>query len=1326
MEMRRQLNDATSEFALTVGIPKHNESDIIYAHIFGGPYDLWVKDYNPTERVFFGFASFGGIDDQDAEFGYVSLDELLEQSPKLERDLYWTPCTFDSLQNPVVQEVWITEDVNKHTEFVAIEDEDVNKPFVFAREREQVEPVFEFSRDEASQFIAKYCENGKGKSIPELKEQYCKSQAWGGGPLTDNYEIDHMFYGYRFDIKGCIISHEYRSDTQEAKIEHQFDLVDIWNILNSTQQAIPIEPIKEKKPKAQKLPEDLPFKQEVTAPEIMPRTYQATPKYEVIERSSDLSVRDSLNRLSQNSGVEGKDKFLSYSGNGKLHDVEWKDYGNFHDYTKAKQEYEMGQFYTPDWLCQSIVNLCEINDKVNVMDPTCGTGRFFNWLPNEQKITGIENDYDSYSTALKAFSKGTLYLKSFISYLEWRRGAMSYMLGNPPFNLRFTGQFDHPLATDNDEEDGGEGNVLSQNHFIKCCEYYLEDGWVAAFVVPDTFLEQELRDKKVNAFIDEHFWRVATIRLNIDTFSEYKIKFPTKVLVLMKKHPDLKYDLPQVETTFTDFYLTEQGQWFYKAKKQVDQWELRRKYKANKQKADAKQNLLVVRDKLLKAIYEYKHCANFKEDKLEEYRDMYAVARQKPMHKAINAFEKLTKDIWRAIKHKHKSELFIRIYPSMYHINFERSNGTVSEYVNNNLKFTEPPFYNLPNRLEKNGFRLFQSTWDEYNFWMAKLTEKKHIIKYKGVETEIKIINELWKNYLQYIKDKAELNNTPTGELKDKYDVQYEMNMEMLEEIRFGWRELLPHQKEDLAGMLMKDYALVSWDTGLGKTMGGIAYTYIKGGRTLVLAPSVNTIDPWLQQLKEYAPDRTIFLCKSTKDITKYKWEDYLICSIEGTPNLYESLTRWRFKNLILDESDNIKSKTSSRAKAIKALAKRIDRKILMSGTPTRNNILEIYNQVEILCRNSANMICWAETQWEYDRSSRDYNEERNPNYLKPFPAWGGHKAFERTFSPRKVTCFGANETNQDIINAEKFKQLIEPIRFTRIYDVEKPRINLILGIEDMDEYKDWKPVIVPMSEHEWKVYDWILEEFAKIVEEHYRQYHDGSTASKLVIMRQILELLQGTSHPWTYLNYEWEKVGTKLLKALEIIEQAKLENRKVMIASPWVETAAAMYELFESKGFPVFRITTEMSKPKRAQLVHEFRNWPGFAIITGTMGCLKSWLNLPEVSVVIAESYPWNMAQLKQYAARAIRLNSTEKTIIRCLCSEWSFDVNVFGLLVKKEVTNEFVRTSTKLSTEDIRAEMGVSGDDDFYQSALRMVHEKVNGRMRGSIKWNEKQSIS
>ncbi len=98
----------------------------------------------------------------------------------------------------------------------------------------------------------------------------------------------------------------------------------------------------------------------------------------------------------------------------------------------------------------------------------------------------------------------------------------------------------------------------------------------------------------------------------------------------------------------------------------------------------------------------------------------------------------------------------------------------------------------------------------------------------------------------------------------------------MLSEMEFpsndrGTIKLLPHQVEDLAGALLKRNALITWDTGLGKTLGGITWSKIKGGKTLVIAPAVNTIDPWLQQIKEYAPTSTVFLCKTKKDIFKYK-----------------------------------------------------------------------------------------------------------------------------------------------------------------------------------------------------------------------------------------------------------------------------------------------------------------------------------------------------------------------------------------------------------------------------------------------------------------------
>ena len=55
------------------------------------------------------------------------------------------------------------------------------------------------------------------------------------------------------------------------------------------------------------------------------------------------------------------------------------------------------------------------------------------------------------------------------------------------------------------------------------------------------------------------------------------------------------------------------------------------------------------------------------------------------------------------------------------------------------------------------------------------------------------------------------------------------------------------------------------------------------------------------------------------------------------------------------------------------------------------------------------------------------------------------------------------------------------------------------------------------MNATENKVYDYIMTDLADKLEEYYRAQHDGATASMLVIMQQIMKLMQGTSHPWTF-----------------------------------------------------------------------------------------------------------------------------------------------------------------------------------------------------------------
>jgi len=153
-----------------------------------------------------------------------------------------------------------------------------------------------------------------------------------------------MYYGYNFNAKGGIINRHYMTDTEEAVIEHKFDWVDMWNILNPKEQdqvAMDFPKMEDEPPK-------------VIPPKVIKPTFQ---KYPTTDRPVEIKDRLYANTIQSKDLTE---LYNGFSGNGKLHDLEFKDFDNFHDFTKAKQEFELGQFYTPDWLCKSIVELCSI------------------------------------------------------------------------------------------------------------------------------------------------------------------------------------------------------------------------------------------------------------------------------------------------------------------------------------------------------------------------------------------------------------------------------------------------------------------------------------------------------------------------------------------------------------------------------------------------------------------------------------------------------------------------------------------------------------------------------------------------------------------------------------------------------------------------------------------------------------------------------------------------------------------------------------------------------------------------------------------------------
>jgi len=91
-------------------------------------------------------------------------------------------------------------------------------------------------------------------------------------------------------------------------------------------------------------------------------------------------VENNLNVLSQT------DIFNAYSGDGGLHGLEFNDYNNFHSYTKAKQEVEQGQFFSPHVICKFMVDCIKPSKMDLIIDLTAGMGNFANYLPVEENI----------------------------------------------------------------------------------------------------------------------------------------------------------------------------------------------------------------------------------------------------------------------------------------------------------------------------------------------------------------------------------------------------------------------------------------------------------------------------------------------------------------------------------------------------------------------------------------------------------------------------------------------------------------------------------------------------------------------------------------------------------------------------------------------------------------------------------------------------------------------------------------------------------------------------------------------------------------------------
>lgn len=176
--------------------------------------------------------------------------------------------------------------------------------------------------------------------------------------------------------------------------------------------------------------------------------------------------------------------------------------------------------------------------------------------------------------------------------------------------------------------------------------------------------------------------------------------------------------------------------------------------------------------------------------------------------------------------------------------------------------------------------------------------------------------------------------------------------------------KILPHKYQVKAVEHCLKYlvAALFLDLGLGKTVIVLTaiYNLLKGKQikgALVLAPLRVCHNVWPQEIAKWDHLKHLscgILHGPKKGDVLQEAHDVYVLNYEGLPWLIDQLadmppSQWPFDMIVFDESTAIKNHQTKRFKMLKKIIDRFKRRIILTGTPAPNSLLDVWAQYYML-----------------------------------------------------------------------------------------------------------------------------------------------------------------------------------------------------------------------------------------------------------------------------------------------------------------------------------------------------------------------------------------
>ncbi|PIE02003.1 MAG: hypothetical protein CSA81_09085 [Acidobacteria bacterium] len=383
-------------------------------------------------------------------------------------------------------------------------------------------------------------------------------------------------------------------------------------------------------------------------------------------------------------------------------------------------------------------------------------------------------------------------------------------------------------------------------------------------------------------------------------------------------------------------------------------------------------------------------------------------------------------------------------------------------------------------------------------------------------------------------------------------------------------------------------------DMGLGKTVQSIGLLKSleqehRLGQCLIVVPT-SLVYNWQAELQKFAPDLDycVFQPKDKNKLAEEK-PPILICTyglLTRHSDFFESV-QWNV--VLFDEAQalkNIKAKRTGTMRKLKA-----NSKFCLTGTPMENHYGEYFSLIDLAAPGVLG---------EYETFMRTYSlKSKRP----------GHEAI--TFLRRKTAPLVLRRHKKDILD-----QLPDKVETTVLLDLEKEQARIYRDIATA-----WNK----------RVRDAIDKK--------------GEAQSQLEMLTALLRLRQVCSCPSIIPDMEYRKIPPKFELLIAELQTILAEGASVVVFTNFKKTLDQFQHLLEKHQLPVLRISGEVPRKKRAEILEQFDTSAEPMLLMMTLKTGGVGLNLTKASYVF-HLEPWWNPQVEFQATDRVHRMGQDKSV--------------------------------------------------------------------------------